>query len=134
MFAVLVLVNFMHWLYKDLARASYADLENPFPYSLPLDSLSSTLRLGGNGVLPPHYIKDIEERALTSLQQPEQEERCTVSLLQSKDTRQALLRACSWGEVLFHYYRIRLEDWALITIPTTGEGVPWRCQTWSLPW
>lgn len=29
-FAVLILVNFMQWLYIDLARASYADLENPF--------------------------------------------------------------------------------------------------------
>ena len=91
-FAVLILVNCMHWLHIDLPRASYAYLENPFLESLSFDSLSSTLHLGGSGVLP-HYIKDMEERALTFLQQPEQEERCTVSLLQSKETRQALLRA-----------------------------------------
>lgn len=83
--------------------------------------------MGGNGVLPHDYIMEMEDRALTLLQHPEWGERGTVLLLQGKDARQALLRVCSWERDLFPYYRMRIEDWALLTVPTAGEGVLWRC-------
>lgn len=64
----------------------------------------------------------MEDRALILLQHPEWGERGTVSLLQGKGARQALLRVCSWERDLFPYYRMRIEDWALSYSPHSWGG------------